>query len=75
MKDLPKEDQELIEEILRKDANSLSKLDKIILSARRDYIDETVYKKMMGEDKPKREVKEDNHKEDKPKEVKKEKKL
>ena len=70
MKDLPKEDQELIEEILRKDANSLSKLDKIILSARRDYIDENVYRSFMGEDKPKQEVKED-----KPKEVKKEKKL
>jgi len=70
IKDLPKDDQNLIEEILRKEASSLSIIDKAILSARRDYIDETVYKKMMGEDKPKQETKED-----KPKVVKKEKKL
>lgn len=47
-KDLSESDQKLLEEIMRKDANSLTIQDKAVLAARRDYITKEDYKRVMG---------------------------
>lgn len=62
LKDLNKADQELIEDILRKEKNALTSYDKAVLNARKDYVSKEDFERLMGkaektEEKPK-EVKE-----------------
>ena len=48
LKDLNKADQELIEDILRKEKNALTSYDKAVLNARKDYVSKEDFERLMG---------------------------